>query len=257
MEKLYRKSELTFAIMWIVIYCVLQSVANELNKMIGIAYLASAVLAVLQLVILALFIRKTGLAKRYGLCQPTLPADRFLWYIPLAAIVAGGLCYGVGINYPIPALISRVVCMLCVGFIEELIFRGFLFRAMAKDGLRSAIVVSSLTFGIGHIINLMNGSNMDLVTNLCQIGFAISVGFLFVTIFYRSGSLIPCIIGHSAINVINTFAVEASPTLQIIQCVTLMLVTIIYALIIVKKAPPQLKIEQKTKSSHRKSKAIK
>ena len=42
MKKLYEKNELTFALVWIVIYCVLQSLANPLNEMIGIEYSASA-----------------------------------------------------------------------------------------------------------------------------------------------------------------------------------------------------------------------
>lgn len=44
MKKLYEKNELTFAIVWIVVYCVLQSVGNPLNKVIGIEYAASAAL---------------------------------------------------------------------------------------------------------------------------------------------------------------------------------------------------------------------
>ncbi len=32
MKKLYDKSELTFAIIWIAAYCVLQSLANPLNR---------------------------------------------------------------------------------------------------------------------------------------------------------------------------------------------------------------------------------
>lgn len=38
MKKLYEKSELAFAITWIVIYCVLQSLANPLNDRIGVKY---------------------------------------------------------------------------------------------------------------------------------------------------------------------------------------------------------------------------
>ena len=36
MRRLYEKNELTFAIAWIVVYCVLQSLANLLNEKIGI-----------------------------------------------------------------------------------------------------------------------------------------------------------------------------------------------------------------------------
>lgn len=35
MKKLYEKSQLTFAIVWIVIYCAAQSLANPLNEIIG------------------------------------------------------------------------------------------------------------------------------------------------------------------------------------------------------------------------------
>ena len=57
MRKLYEKNELTFAIVWIVIYCVLQSLANPLNEKIGVEYSASAIFSILQYVILLVFIR--------------------------------------------------------------------------------------------------------------------------------------------------------------------------------------------------------
>ena len=58
MKKLYEKNELTFAIVWIVVYCVLQSMANPLGKAIGIEYVASAAFCVLQSIILFSFIRR-------------------------------------------------------------------------------------------------------------------------------------------------------------------------------------------------------
>ena len=63
MKKLYEKNELTFALVWIVIYCVLQSLANPLNEMIGIEYSASAAFCILQAVVLFAFIRKNNLLK--------------------------------------------------------------------------------------------------------------------------------------------------------------------------------------------------
>ncbi len=129
--------------------------------------------------------------------------------------------------------------MLCVGFVEEVIFRGFLFKAMAKDGIKSAIIVSSVTFGIGHLVNLFNGSGMELINNLCQICFAIAVGFLLVTIFYRGGSLLPCIIVHSAINTLSIFANKAGVTVekQIIHALVLILITVAYNLVLTKTLP--------------------
>ncbi|MFR7745467.1 MAG: hypothetical protein ACLU3I_21195 [Acutalibacteraceae bacterium] len=45
---------------------------------------------------------------------------------------------------------------------------------------------------------------MELVSNLCQIVFAIAVGFLLVTIFSRGGSPAPLYPSISAINMLGT-----------------------------------------------------
>ncbi len=239
MKKLYEKNELTFAIVWIAVYCVLQSLANPLNKALGVEYAASAAFCILQAAVLFAFIRKNNLQKRYGLCKSPVPACRFLYYVPLAILASGNLWNGVALNYPPAETACRIVCMLCVGFLEEIIFRGFLFAAIAKDNVKSAIVISSVTFGIGHIINLFNGSGMDLVNNLCQIVFAVAVGFLLVTIFYRGGSLLPCILVHSAINTLGTFANDTDLTLEmrLLHIAVLIVITVAYTLILTRTLP--------------------
>ena len=239
MKKLYEKSELAFAIVWIVVYCVLQSVANPLNKVIGIEYAASAVFCVLQTIVLVIFILKNKLQKRYGLCKSPVPACRFLYYVPLLILASGNLWNGVALNYSPAATACRIVCMLCVGFLEEVIFRGLLFKAIAKDNIKSAVIISSVTFGIGHIINLFNGSGMDLVDNLCQIVFAVAVGFLLVTVFYRGGSLLPCILVHSAINTLGTFANDINLTteMHLLHLAALIVITVAYTLILTRTLP--------------------
>ncbi len=239
MKKLYEKNELTFAIVWIVIYCVLQSLANSFNEIIGIEFSVSAVLCILQTIILFAFIKKNNLSKRYGLCKSSIPASKFLYYIPLIIFASGNLWNGIAVNYPWADAICRVVCMLCVGFIEEVIFRGFLFEAIAKENVKRAIIISSVTFGIGHIINLINGSGMDLKENLCQIFFAIAVGFMLVTLYYRGGSLLPCIIAHSVNNSLSTFSNGAgyAPEQQISHLVSMIAITVSYTLILTKTLP--------------------
>lgn len=239
MKKLYEKNELTFAIVWIAVYCVLQSLANPLNEMIGIEYSASAVFCILQTVVLLTFILKNKLRDRYGLCRSNVPAWRLLFYLPLIALASGNLWNGFAVNYSPAAMVCRIVCMLCVGFLEEVIFRGLLFVAIAKNNIRSAVIISSVTFGVGHIINLFNGSGMELVDNLCQIVFAVAVGFLLVTIFYRGGSLIPCILVHSAINTLGTFANDTSLTalMHLLHLAVLIVITVAYTLILTRTLP--------------------
>ena len=239
MKKIYEKNELTFAIIWIVVYCVLQSLANPLNKMIGIEYSASAAFCILQSIVLFAFIQKNNLLKRYGLCKSSVPAWRFLYYVPLVILASGNLWNGVAVNYTPVETVCRIVCMLCVGFLEEVIFRGLLFKAVARDNIRSAIIISSVTFGIGHIINLFNGSGMNVVNNLCQVAFAIAVGFLLVTIFYYGGSLLPCILVHSAINTLSTFANDTNLTteMHLLHVGILIVITVAYTLILTKTLP--------------------
>ena len=56
MKKLYEKNELTFALVWIGVYCVLQSLANPLNEIIGIENDMSAVFCVVQAVVFFCFV---------------------------------------------------------------------------------------------------------------------------------------------------------------------------------------------------------
>ena len=127
-----------------------------------------------------------------------------------------------------------IVSMFFVGFLEEMIFRGFLFNAMAKNNEKAAIIVSSVTFGMGHIVNLINGSGAELLPNLLQVMYAIAIGFAFVMVYYKIKSLLFCIITHGILNGLGTFANKAVMTPQK-QIVLSVLVTIIaggYALYI-------------------------
>jgi membrane protease YdiL (CAAX protease family) len=122
--------------------------------------------------------------------------------------------------------------MFNVGFIEEVIFRGFLFKMMAKSNIKSAIIVSSITFGMGHIINLLNGA--ELVPTLLQICYATATGYLFVIIFHKSKSLVPCIITHCLVNSLSVFNVENDISLYI-SPLFLTVIPLAYAIYINKK----------------------
>jgi len=93
--------------------------------------------------------------------------------------------------------------------IEEIIFRGFLFKMMEKDNLKSAMIVSAITFGIG---------------------------FLFVIIFYKSKSLIPCIVTHAVVNSLSLFNGIDSENEELLYIgpVVLIAVSVIYAVYIIR-----------------------
>lgn len=243
MKKLYEKSELGFALACIGVYCVLQSLANPINRAIGVQYAASAVFCALQAGVLLVFLVKNGLTETYGLCKPSVPARRFLYYIPLLVLMTRNFWNGVAVNLPPLESVCYIVCMLCVGFVEEVIFRGLLFRAIAKDNVTSAIVISSVTFGLGHLLNLVNGSGAQLAENLFQVTGAIAIGFLFVVLFYRGGSLLPCIVAHAFINIASAFSNETGLTVEkrIVFQLILFVISAAYAYVLTKTLPKTLR----------------
>jgi len=232
LENLYEKSEIWFAVAWIIAYVVFASTGDNISAEIGILKIVTVPILILLSVILFLFVKRNGLSKKYGLCKPELPASKMLFYIPLVILLTANLWYGVTMNVSSLETVLYILAMICVGFLEEMIFRGFLFQAMAKDGIRSAIIVSSVTFGMGHIVNLFNGSGAELLPNLLQVIYAVAIGFAFVMIFYKTKSLVPCILTHSIFNSLSIFANEAvmTPEKQIFSGVLLAVIAGVYAL---------------------------
>ena len=202
MKKLYEKSELWFAILWIILYCVV--VGTVRGNFGDESIIMTAVLAVFAVGIFA-FVKINRLEEKYGLCKWKGNAKDYWFFIPMFILMTGNLWNGFGMGYGGMAQVFAVISMLFVGFTEEMIFRGFLFRALLKkDPTPVAIAISAVTFGIGHIVNLFTGQAS--VETVIQIFFAIVMGFIFTFVFYKSGSLVMCIIVHGVNNAFSTFS---------------------------------------------------
>ena len=232
LKKLYDKSPIWFAVSWIISYCVLLSVGDVLSASIGIEKSVTLAIGILLSVILLMFLKKNGLFLDYGLCAPTTSAKSMLYYLPILVMLTANLWYGVTLNCGALEIVLYILAMLCVGFLEEVIFRGLLFEAMRKDNVKAAIIASSVTFGMGHIINLINGSGAELLPNLLQVVYATAAGFMFVMMYYKSKSLIVCIAAHGAFNALSVFANEANATaeMRILSAILLTVITGSYAL---------------------------
>lgn len=235
MKKIYDKNELNFALLWIGIYVVLMSIGDHVSGMMGIAKIVTAPICIVLTFIMYRWICKNDLRKKYGICSFAASGKTFLYFIPLVLLASVNLWRGFQMNLSLTETFLHIISMACVGFLEEVIFRGFLFRAVCNTNVRNAIVISSVTFGVGHIVNLLNGR--DIPETLIQICYAIAIGFLFTIIFYRGKSLWPCIITHSAINSLSVFARKDAATIQgqIAGGAFLCIVSVGYALYILKK----------------------
>lgn len=190
MKKLYEKNELLLAIVWIAIYCMVSipirgSFGNE-----SIVMLAG--LSVISIGIW-IFVKSLRLEEKYV--------------------------------YTGSEQIYAVISMMLVGFIKELIFRGFLFRALLKRyPAPVAVCISVVTFGIGHIVNLLAGQG-DIETFI-QVLFAVAWGFIFTFAFYKSGNLWICMIIHGLVDVSSTVAADSD--LEYAYVIVTIIVSVVY-----------------------------
>ncbi|MBQ3158063.1 MAG: CPBP family intramembrane metalloprotease [Clostridia bacterium] len=236
MNKLYNKSELSFSIIFIVIYIVGASLCDMLSDMLKISKIFTFPFLLSLSLFLFFWIRKNNLMEKYGLCKPKFEAKNFLFYIPLLILISTNFWFGVKLNYGLLGSLFNVLTMLCVGFVEEIIFRGFLFEALKKDNVKTAIIISSVTFGIGHLINLFSSGFNNLLPNICQVFYAMAVGFLFVIMFYKGGSLIACILTHSLVNALSVFqnTQAITPLIEILISIAIIIVAVVYSIILLK-----------------------
>ena len=221
-KEVFQKHETAISILLIVIYILTNSFCMQ--NFGETDYRSVIVNFVLSLAVV-LFIVKNKLGEYYGLTKFPSPKE-FLYFIPLLILMSVNLWGGVQIRNTTSQITFYILFMICVGFLEEIIFRGFLFKMMAKDNVNTAIIVSSLTFGIGHIINLFNGA--ALIPTLIQVCYAVAGGYLFVIIFQKGKSLWPCIIAHATINSLSIFGIENTISTYIAP-VFLILISVLYA----------------------------
>lgn len=213
MKRLYDKNALSFALLWIGVYVVVMNIAlrfcggfdNLAEK--TVPQLLIPVSCILTLAaFLTVWIRRSGLAETFGLCRYRGDGESFLWFLPLLVLSCTNLKNGLALSAPLAVSALMAVNLAAAGYVEELIFRGFLFRAMSRENLRSAVIVSAVTFGAGHIVNVLNTA--DILGVLLQVCYAIAIGFLYTVIACKGGSLWPCILSHVIVNGTSVFARE-------------------------------------------------
>ena len=254
MNKLYNKSELWFSIVFIIIYIVGASLCDMLSNMVKIDKIFTFLFTFALSLFLFFWIKKNNLLNKYGLCKPKFRAKNFLFYIPLLIIISTNFWFGVKLNYTLINTIFNVLTMLCVGFVEEIIFRGLLFKSLEKDNAKTAIIISSVTFGVGHLVNLLSSGFNNLLPNICQVFYAMAVGFLFVMIFCKGGSLIVCILTHSFVNAFSVFqnTQAITPLIEILISLAIIFIAIIYSLVLIKtlktKEKQTTEINEKTQT---------
>ena len=227
MTKFYQRSPLGFALAWIGAYVACFSLADAASRSLGVEQALTAPVCVLFAAALCLWVGRSGLGETFGLCPFRGWGRDYLWFLPLALLASCNLWGGVELRLSPAETALYAASMLGVGLIEEVLFRGFLFRALLGEGLGRAVCISSLTFGLGHIVNLLRGAELGLT--LLQLVYASAIGLLFTVLCWRGGSLLPCIAAHAAVNVLSAFAAESSPARAAVSAIVITALALAYA----------------------------
>lgn len=207
MRHLYEKNEVRHFLVWLAIYLGLSIVAINIGAALGIGEHEIVALPLLVLaVVMLVYFRRTGIGPEIGLGTPAaVSAPRMWFYLPLLVLVGFPLITGVRDDLTALAVAAIVVHYAASGFLEEVLFRGLLLRALLKEGRPLwAVVISSLTFGIGHVISVLIGqSGQDTVFQIIN---ATVVGLLFTLVVLATGNLTAVIIAHILYNIIATLS---------------------------------------------------
>lgn len=173
---------------------------SQIAGLEGDAIYAGATVSLLVSVIIGLIIMKrTGFTLAgFGFTgNKKGTTNKIGWYIPLVVIeILPVAFYGFDSSITGVQLVILACFTIAVGFNEEIYFRGLILKFLEQKGSKRAIIVSSVIFGVLHLINALNGKNTLYL--ILQMLFAFLVGFVLAEIVTITKSLWVPIIWHAS-----------------------------------------------------------
>jgi membrane protease YdiL (CAAX protease family) len=129
--------------------------------------------------------------------------SKTLFYIPLIITIFTHYLRGINQELGFTGFLLAILLMMCVGFIEELVFRGFLYQGILKKrGMTGAVLISGVSFAIGHIVNLLRGYTTAEQINQVVIG--VFIGIVLALLVALTNNIIPCVFYHIFFNISGT-----------------------------------------------------
>ena len=215
---------------WIIIYIATVNIGNALSEITGVAAntITGAMLIALS-IILVLYLKKNNKFEAYGM-KGIKKTDfrKTLFYVPLILLAIIQYFSGIDPTLSMKDILAVCLLMLGVGFVEELIFRGFLFKGIsAKSGINRAILISGITFGIGHIVNLLMG--YTYIEQFGQIVVAVGIGIVLALLAAVTKSIVPGILFHIVFNIGGTIMKQDAGQ-QLYMLIAIVIISVSYVI---------------------------
>jgi len=114
-------------------------------------------------------------------------------YVPALALLVGNLTFGIAPK-SLSAIAVAALLAATSGFVEEVVFRGLMLRAFLQKGAWTAVITTSVVFGLTHALNVFAGYSP--LYALLQVAYALAIGFCFGAMVVKGRLLWPLIIAH-------------------------------------------------------------
>ena len=200
-----QKTKISFAAAWLAAYLAGLKISGILSGIIGIQNLGQAIFRACFVIVMILYLKKRETLEFYGIRSlKNLDGRGTFYFIPFVLLVVVPFCFGIQNSEPLGQIVLIAFNVLCVGFIEEMIMRVFLFKALMKWGA------------------------------------GIAIGFVFAVFFYKTENIIPCIQCHGLLDVGNIFWKEDVQTVSMIFGL-LILISVFYGVYLLKTKRKLLK----------------
>ena len=150
----------TVALMLLLLFFFAQGAIVVITKIKGVqsAIVRGTVIWSLVVITLAYYIIKYRGISMLGFRKVKKgTAKRVLYYSPLLLIAFSPLVAGVDLEEGAAFLFANLFLTLGIGMAEEIFFRGIICNLWLKQGVVKAMLLSSVLFGMSHILNVAGG----------------------------------------------------------------------------------------------------
>ncbi|GEM_PF-1229583 len=188
----------------------------------------------------AVFLSWIGWWERAGFTHLGCRKDILLYVLPVIVALIS-LTGGISVT-GLPAIARFAVFSFIVAWTEEAFFRGLILQALLPAGIKSAVIISALLFGIPHLFNAVGGlwDPQFVIANTIA---ALGIGITFAALVVRTRTIWPPILIHALVNftallALGTLLVPAQTPLELVLTIFAGVVLAGYGWFLVREVPP-------------------
>ncbi len=203
-----QRRPMLFVVLLLLVVLVTYLIAGTITHAFKLPTLATYVIGNGVLALIAmLLLSRLHWWREAGFRLPAKP--HYLWFftVPCLPIILN-IAFS-GVSYPgIGRLLLFLAIALLVGFVEETYFRGMMLRALRMRGPWQAVIISSLFFGILHLLNVAAGAN--LAATLLQVVYTVAFGLMYAALALRTQTILPLIVTHGLTDFFGYLALNST-----------------------------------------------